>query len=97
MPTYEYECDACGAYDVEQRITAPALEACPKCGGRVRRLISRSSFALRGGGWYRDGYGSAAAGKPSGSGGASGSGSASRSDAASPPASPGGDSLQKAG
>lgn len=56
MPTYEYECEGCGVHDVEQRITAPALIACDRCGAKVRRLISRSSFALRGGGWYADGY-----------------------------------------
>lgn len=97
MPTYEYECAACGTFDVDQRITAPALEACPTCGARVRRLISRSTFALRGGGWYRDGYGSsggAGSSKPSGSGGAAGSDSAG---GASKPKASSGDSLQKAG
>ncbi|MGZ6125330.1 MAG: FmdB family zinc ribbon protein [Myxococcales bacterium] len=56
MPTYEYSCTSCGTFDVEQRITEAALSACDKCGGPVQRLISRSSFALRGGGWYADGY-----------------------------------------
>jgi putative FmdB family regulatory protein len=56
MPTYEYSCTSCGTFDVEQRITEPALATCDKCGGPVRRLISRSSFALRGAGWYADGY-----------------------------------------
>jgi putative FmdB family regulatory protein len=56
MPTYEYSCTSCGTFDLEQRITEPALSTCDKCGGPVRRLISRSSFALRGGGWYADGY-----------------------------------------
>jgi putative FmdB family regulatory protein len=60
MPTYEYSCTSCGTFDVEQRITEPALSTCDKCGGPVHRLISRSSFALRGGGWYADGYASAA-------------------------------------
>jgi putative FmdB family regulatory protein len=58
MPTYEYSCTSCGTFDVEQRITEPALATCDKCGGPVERLISRSSFALRGGGWYADGYSS---------------------------------------
>jgi putative FmdB family regulatory protein len=70
MPTYEYECPSCGTHDVEQRITAAALTVCEKCGGPVRRLISRSSFALRGGGWYADGY----AGKAGGEGPKSGGG-----------------------
>jgi putative FmdB family regulatory protein len=60
MPTYEYSCPSCGTFDVEQRITEPARGQCDRCGGPVKRLISRSSFALRGGGWYADGY----SGKP---------------------------------
>jgi putative FmdB family regulatory protein len=58
MPTYEYSCPSCGTYDVEQRITEPALSRCARCGAPVKRLISQSSFTLRGGGWYADGYGS---------------------------------------
>lgn len=61
MPTYEYSCTSCGTFDVEQRISEPALATCDKCGGPVKRLISRSSFALRGGGWYADGYASSKA------------------------------------
>jgi len=66
MPTYEYSCTSCGTFDVEQRITEPALSTCDKCGGPVRRLISRSSFALRGGGWYADGYSPAKKAAPAG-------------------------------
>ncbi|HEX5656692.1 MAG TPA: zinc ribbon domain-containing protein [Polyangiales bacterium] len=60
MPTYEYECEACGnSWEAEQRITADALKDCPKCGQpKARRLISGSRFLLKGGGWYADGYGS---------------------------------------
>ncbi len=60
MPTYEYSCQRCGIFEVEQRITEAARASCDKCGGPVKRLISRSSFALRGGGWHADGYSSAA-------------------------------------
>ena len=64
MPTYEYSCPTCGSFDAEQRITAPALTACPTCGSpQVERLISRSSFSLKGGDWYSDGYGSSGGGK----------------------------------
>ena len=66
MPTYEYSCTSCGTFDVEQRITEPALATCDKCGGPVKRLISRSSFALRGGGWYADGYSSKSSATTSG-------------------------------
>jgi len=62
MPTYEYACPTCGTFDQEQRITDAALMSCPKCGAEVKRLISRTSFALKGGGWYSDGYRST--GKP---------------------------------
>jgi putative FmdB family regulatory protein len=66
MPTYEYSCPSCGTFDVEQRITEPARTQCDRCGGPVKRLISRSSFALRGGGWYADGYASKAPSKSAG-------------------------------
>jgi putative FmdB family regulatory protein len=65
MPIYEYKCPTCGAFDAQQRITAPALQACPTCGARVERLISRTSFALKGGGWAKDGY-QARAARPAG-------------------------------
>ena len=58
MPTYEYACPSCGNFEKDQKITEPALGACPTCGAAVKRLISRSSFALKGGGWYSDGYNS---------------------------------------
>ena len=82
MPTYEYNCTSCGTFDVEQRITEPALDSCDKCGGPVKRLISRSSFALRGGGWYADGYASSS-GKPAPAcgGGGCGGGGCQKADA----------------
>jgi putative FmdB family regulatory protein len=58
MPTYEYCCPTCGAFEAEQKITAPALSRCPTCDAEVKRLISKSSFKLKGSGWYSDGYGS---------------------------------------
>jgi len=58
MPIYEYECDKCGhGFEREQRMTDPPVKTCPKCRSRkVTKLISRSSFVLKGGGWYADGY-----------------------------------------
>lgn len=60
MPIYEYECPTHGRYEVQQRITEAALSACTieACGQPVKKLISNTSFALKGGGWYADGYGS---------------------------------------
>lgn len=50
MPTYVYECEKCGkVFEVEQRITEPALEECPdECGGAVHRLI-QAPMILTGG------------------------------------------------
>jgi len=59
MPSYEYECSECKhAFEVEQRITEPPLTFCPQkgCQGFVHRLIPRTSFTLKGGRWFRDGY-----------------------------------------
>lgn len=58
MPIYEYECTECGLVDeVVQRMNDKPLTKCRKCSGTVRKLISHSSFHLRGGGWYADSYG----------------------------------------
>lgn len=58
MPTYEYHCDGCGGeFEKEQRITEPAGGECPSCGSSdVHRLISLSSFVLKGSGWYVTDY-----------------------------------------
>ena len=60
MPIYEYACAKCESeFEVEQRITEDPIKTCPKCRSRkVKRLISRTSFVLKGGGWYSDLYSS---------------------------------------
>jgi len=61
VPTYEYQCDKCGrTFEVRQRISAPPLKTCETCGGAVRRLISSTTFILKGEGWYVTDYPSAA-------------------------------------
>ncbi len=77
MPIYEYECPTHGRYEVSQRITEDALTACniEACGKPIRKLISNTSFALKGGGWYATDY------AKSGSGGGKAAASA---DTASP-------------
>ena len=56
MPVYEYRCEHCGDFEEMQRISAPPLTRCPKCRRKVRRLISNTSFQLKGGGWYVTDY-----------------------------------------
>ena len=63
MPVYEYACGKCGhEFEAEQRITEDPLKTCPKCRSRkLKRLISQTSFVLKGGGWYADLYASKSA------------------------------------
>jgi len=62
MPIYEYRCEKCGDFEQMQRITDPPLERCPTCQRRIRRLISSTSFQLKGSGWYVTDYKRAGAG-----------------------------------
>jgi putative FmdB family regulatory protein len=56
MPIYEYRCEHCGVFEEMQRITDPPLSRCPTCKRKVRRLISSTSFQLKGTGWYVTDY-----------------------------------------
>lgn len=60
MPVYEYECKGCGhEFEKQQRITDAPAKKCPSCGAmKARRLISHTSFILKGSGWYNDLYSS---------------------------------------
>jgi putative FmdB family regulatory protein len=54
MPIYEYRCGACGhLLDALQKINDDPLRDCPSCAEpKLKRLISRPSFRLKGSGWY---------------------------------------------
>ena len=67
MPIYEYACERCDSeFEVEQRITEDPLKRCPSCRSvKVKRLISQTSFVLKGSGWYSDLYSSRKDEKPS--------------------------------
>ncbi|MGH7813545.1 MAG: FmdB family zinc ribbon protein [Candidatus Binataceae bacterium] len=56
MPIYEYRCKKCGVFEAMQKITAASLKKCPTCKGKVEKLVSRSSFVLKGSGWYATDY-----------------------------------------
>ena len=92
MPIYEYECRKCGVFEYRQSISDDPLKRCPECRCAVQKLLSASSFHLKGGGWYADGYdkkggdssgASSSSDSPSGASGASGSSAkATKSDSA---------------
>lgn len=57
MPIYEYRCRSCGqTMEAIQKMGARPLRKCRHCSGKLDKLISRTSFALKGGGWYSEGY-----------------------------------------
>jgi putative FmdB family regulatory protein len=62
VPIYEYKCTKCGKeLEVMHKVSDPAPAECPECKaqGTLEKLVSRTSFQLKGGGWYSDLYASA--------------------------------------
>ena len=59
MPIYEYECRKCGHHaELLQKFSDPSITKCELCQGRMRKLISQSTFHLKGSGWYVTDYAS---------------------------------------
>ena len=57
MPIYEYECTKCGQIEeVLQKFSDKPLTKCKKCSGKLHKLISQSTFHLKGSGWYVTDY-----------------------------------------
>ena len=57
MPIYEYQCEKCGlVIEKIQKFSDPPLSNCEKCEGKVNKLLSQSSFMLKGSGWYVTDY-----------------------------------------
>jgi len=57
MPIYEYECTQCGAIEeVIQKFSDRPLKKCKHCSGKLHKLVSQSSFHLKGTGWYVTDY-----------------------------------------
>ncbi len=57
MPIYEYRCKKCGKqFEAFQGISEPDLKTCKFCKGKVQKMMSLSSFSLKGTGWYATDY-----------------------------------------
>jgi len=57
MPIYEFKCTECGHVTERLlRVDARRPRKCEQCSGKLEKLISRTSFQLKGGGWYDHGY-----------------------------------------
>jgi len=57
MPIYEYRCEKCGShFEVIQKFSDKPLKFCSNCKGRLTKLISQTSFQLKGSGWYVTDY-----------------------------------------
>lgn len=60
MPIYEYKCSKCSqVFEILQKITDRPISVCSACGGELKKLITSTSFVLKGSGWYASDYPSA--------------------------------------
>ena len=58
MPIYEYRCRDCETViEVMMGINDRQPRKCRECSGKLEKLFSRTSFQLKGGGWFNEGYG----------------------------------------
>jgi putative FmdB family regulatory protein len=59
MPIYEYVCEKCNNHlETIQKMTDKPLTTCPECKGSLKKMISNTSFVLKGTGWYVTDYAS---------------------------------------
>ncbi len=57
MPIYEYQCEKCGVIiEKIQKFSDAPLTSCERCEGKLNKLLSQSSFSLKGSGWYLTDY-----------------------------------------
>jgi putative FmdB family regulatory protein len=57
VPIYEYQCGKCGEKtEAMQKMSDPPLKKCPRCGGPLSKVMSSTSFVLKGSGWYATDY-----------------------------------------
>jgi putative FmdB family regulatory protein len=59
MPTYGYRCSNCGhEFEIQQRMSDKPLEACPKCQGKLNKILYPVGISFKGSGFYTTDYGS---------------------------------------
>ena len=76
MPTYQYKCTECGhAFEQVQSFSDDALEHCPQCQGRLRKVFNAVGVVFKGSGFYRTDSRSSSGGAGGSDSGSSGSGS----------------------
>jgi len=81
MPLYEYECDACSQrFERIQKFSDPPVDACPSCGGKVRKLLSSPAIQFKGSGWYITDYAKKGSAKGAGAEKPSSDGSGDKAD-----------------
>jgi putative FmdB family regulatory protein len=81
MPTYGYRCRSCGnEFEVLQKISDPPLKTCPKCAGKLDKMVYAAGIIYKGSGYYNTDYKSASKGSEKGSDKADSNGSANTSE-----------------
>ncbi|WP_370259230.1 FmdB family zinc ribbon protein [Streptomyces sp. V4I8] len=85
MPTYQYQCTACGeGLEAVQKFTDDALTECPSCQGRLKKVFSAVGIVFKGSGFYRnDSRGSSSSSSPASSSKSSTSSSSDSSSSSS--------------
>jgi len=93
MPTYGYRCRSCGnEFEVLQKISDPPLTTCPKCAGKLDKMVYAAGIIYKGSGYYNTDYKSGSKGSDKASDKASekadsnGSGSSSEASGDAKPA-----------
>jgi putative FmdB family regulatory protein len=74
MPTYGYRCGSCGhEFEIVQKISDEPLKTCPKCQGKLSKMLYPAGIIFKGSGYYTTDYkGSSTSPASSGNGTASG-------------------------
>ncbi len=64
MPIYGYRCSNCGhEFEIQQRMSDQPLKACPKCQGKLNKILYPVGISFKGSGFYTTDYGSKRKGK----------------------------------